>query len=273
MNKNRSRNSRINEHELVEHSGLLAGDILLYAPQELSCIGVKNKIEVKEATNLADATKGVFSHAALYLGQEGIYEIGGDILHTGPSGVFLGNMKTELSQVNNGVYVIRLNSTIDKEKLIESARLSLEESYDFLRLPLVALAAWDRRCLQEAGGIYKYIPAGLAKKCVEKLNPEGSERICSGLTLKVITDSSDEDVFPNKLMNISQFSPNCIYSEALKESNNAKIYELHPFSKEYLDQKPLHFILAGLSLASTMGSKFLGSTLKKRYNEAFKSDS
>ncbi|MGO2514208.1 hypothetical protein [Marinomonas polaris] len=269
----KDRSSRVNEHESVNLSDLVAGDILLYSPQNLSAIGIKNKVEVKEATNLADATKGVFSHAAIYLGIEDNSGLEGDILHTGPDGVFLSDKSVEFSQVNTGVYVVRLNSEINTKKLVESAKSSLEESYDFIRLPLVALAAWDRRCLQESKGICKYIPNQLSKKFVEKSNPEGSEKICSGLTLKTICDSSEEEVFPNKLMKISQFSPNCIYSEAIKEGNNAKVFELYPLSEDYLNKKPMHFIFAGLSLASTMGSKIVAAKIKEKYNKAFKSDS
>jgi len=230
----RSSISHTAPHSKINLNDLNAGDILLYTA------------EGKQGYNIADSTNGNFSHAALFVGSSTFSD--GETLHTGQKGATLIRCTVEFSNDLHGVYVVRLSSNIDEKELYKFACESKGKEYDFGSLKYVALASGDIDTLENKSGIYKFIPNAIGTKIVKKLNTKGSYAICSGLTLDLIQRSSKDKVLPKSKLELKMLSPNCIYREASKVDNNAKIFELAPISDEYKNRKKKNFMLAGLSL-------------------------
>lgn len=230
----RSTSTKKTKHNSINTNNLLAGDILLYSAND------------PLGKNIADSTNGYFSHAAIYVGCSEERE--GEILHTGPEGAVLVNCKDDFSRDFSGVFVVRVSSTIDKSKLYQLAIEQQGKEYDFRSLKYIGLAALDRRTLDNGTGVYRFLPKKIGKAVVKIANRIGSRAVCSGLSISLLNEASKEDVFPETVVALDQLSPNCIYDEALKESNKTSVYELVPLSEEEISRDRKNIFLAGLSL-------------------------
>jgi len=226
------------KHNSIEIGCLRAGDILLYSAND------------ELGTDIADSTKGHFSHAAIFVGRSGIE--GGEILHTGFAGANLVSCEADFGRKLNGVYVVRASLNIDEYKLYKLAKEKEGIEYDFGSLKYIGLASWDRRTLESGTGVYRFIPKKAGETFVKIFNRKGSAAVCSGLSLSLLGDASIEKIFPRTAVGLDQFSPNCIYEEALKDDSNASIFELIPFSDEEVTRNRKHFFLAGLSLKKSI---------------------
>lgn len=221
-------------HKALNLGSLKAGDILLYsACDELG-------------KNIADSTKGYFSHAAIYVGSSVVS--GGEILHTGPDGANLVNCQADFNRKLNGVFIVRVSSHVDELKLYSLAQDAEGREYDFGSLVHIGLAALDRRTLDNGSGVFKAIPKSLGETVTKKTNRKGSKAVCSGLSLDLLNQAVKEDIFPKTIVALDQLTPNCIYEEAIKNGNNAEVFELIPLSDDELSRPRKNIFLAGLSL-------------------------
>ena len=210
-------------HQQVNIDYLLAGDILLYSASD------------DLGRDIADSTKGHFSHAAIYVGCS---EVGArEILHTGPDGAELVNCDADFNRELHGVFVVRVTSLIDEEKLYELAKEQEGKEYDSGSLKYIGAAALDRRKLDDGSGVYRFIPKKLGETIAKKANRKGSTAVCSGLSLDLLNQATEEEIFPETVVALDQLSPNCIYEEALKNGNKASVYELIPLSEEELSRE------------------------------------
>ncbi|HHG3232787.1 hypothetical protein [Vibrio vulnificus] len=223
------------KHQSITVRDLKAGDILVYAAED------------EVGKNIADSTHGHFSHAALFVGTTAFKD--GETLHTGPGGATLVRCSHEFSRKLHGIYVIRVSQRINEMDLYENAQAKKELAYDFGGLIFAGLASWDVDRYENNTGVFKFIPEKLGEKIVKAFNTKGSKAICSGLTLDLLEQAAEGDIFPKRTAPLHTMSPNTIYQQALKAGNNAQVFELAPMSDEYVNRKKRHFFLAGLSLA------------------------
>ncbi|HFQ5215852.1 TPA: hypothetical protein ACGUW3_004457 [Vibrio vulnificus] len=265
------RSQRIEKVNSISTQELKTGDILLYsvssdvqpdvnAQKKLDKESAAVRKSIKVSSSISDSTRGVFSHAALFLGFDPIH--GNEIMHTGPNGknskdISFNTVKNDcVSMSNGGVYVIRFKQTIDEKKLRQTVSQRKNDKYEILKLPFIMLAAWDRHGFDNKLGVYKYISESSAKKAIAFFNFVGSDKVCSGLTLSVLQEVCSKELFSNPANELNKMSPNCIYEEAKKHSNEVMIFELVPMDSKFLDENSSHFLLAGLStVTSIMGSK------------------
>lgn len=231
-------------HSSVNPNALLPGDMVLYTPNE----------EVFKG-DIADSTKGNFFHVGLILKSLGssVYET----LHTGGGGAYIRNENFSIGIVSDGVFIVRVKTKISASVIYAQAQTLAGTPYDSASLFGVGLAAWDRRCLQNKSLIFRLFGQKLSKKIISFVNRKGSLKICSGLTLDVLSKSivGGQKLFKGSPVALSQMSPNCIYFEAVLDVDDFEIFCLSPMSSIQLDRRKKYFIRAGLCLLNKVSPK------------------
>ncbi|EGQ7873388.1 hypothetical protein H8Q54_004275 [Vibrio parahaemolyticus] len=219
----------INKLNIIKISDLKPGDIVLSAYPD------------QQSRDIADSTKGFFSHAGLYLGVMNNKHMS---LDTGPTGASIDELDVNSS---TGMSVIRFNVPLDQAVLLQEATNMVNMPYEKKRLIYIGLCAWDRRCYESNYGLHKLIREHKREHYLTNLNRRGSDKVCSGLSLTVLSKASDSELYSNCIFDLQQLSPNCIFEQAQKCSNTTS-FLLKPFPESELNRKKKHFIFAAFSL-------------------------
>ncbi|HAS8317546.1 TPA: hypothetical protein I7702_21630 [Vibrio vulnificus] len=114
------RSQRIEKVNSISTQELKTGDILLYsvssdvqpdvnAQKKLDKESAAVRKSIKVSSSISDSTRGVFSHAALFLGFDPIH--GNEIMHTGPNGknskdISFNTVKNDCVSMSNGVFML-----------------------------------------------------------------------------------------------------------------------------------------------------------------------
>lgn len=228
--------SEIEKLGTISVNSLKSGDIILSAFNE------------NQSHNIADSTKGMFSHAGLYLYMD--KEERHFSLDTGPNGASIQELDINSP---SGMAIIRTSATVDPDKLKSKAESVENLKYEFRRLFFIGLCAWDRRCYENNYGFHKLLKKFGKEGYLQSLNRRGSKNVCSGLTLSVLQHAASEQIMENCIFNLDQLSPNCIFEHAVKNKNKNQLFMLKNFSKDSINRSKKHFTLASLMLLGKSG--------------------